>query len=316
MFLLSYMFIAAVIIYIGLAVFLYNFTKKRFSHKKYIPKLVLAFFILFPTYDIFITYILSGYYCSTTPSTFINKTVEYPQSIYWEDNVYPGFNEEDRKLMIRNYLDGMHLKKMALNAPDGKIYVYTREVPTEKYNEIDKELKVARKTYKNFNTKFKQPNLLEENEPLWLELRDKKIEAKKIVDEIEKQKNSLIESYSVKERIFTKQSMPKLNYTVTFNEVKLNFFSRNFLYSDVTEITDNTSNEVVAQNQRIMKLFYNITPRLSQIYYDPEPMCGYQFYRDFDGEVFIKLQYMYGGEVMNKVGLNRKLYKKNILGEK
>lgn len=273
MFLLSYMFIAVVVLYIGLAIFFYKFTKKRYPQKRYLPKLVIAFFILLPTYDIIITNILGGYYCLTTPSTYISKTVEYPESIYWEDNVYPGFNAEDRKLMIMNYLDGVHLKTMALNGEDGEIYVYVREVPAEKYNEINSKLLLETKKYDQINKQFTK-ELLKENETLWLELRDKFNEARKIVDEIEKQRNLLIESYSVKEKVFTKQSMPKLNYTVTFNESKLNFFSRKFLYSDITKITDNTTNEVVAQNQRIMKLFYNITPRLRQIYYDPEPMCG------------------------------------------
>ena len=45
----------------------------------------------------------------------MKKKIEKPISIYWEDNVYPGFNKEDRELMIINYLDGVHLKTMALN---------------------------------------------------------------------------------------------------------------------------------------------------------------------------------------------------------
>ena len=107
--------------------------------------------------------------------------------------------------------------------------------------------------------------------------------------------------------------MPKLNYTVTFNEVKLNFFSRNFLYSDVTEIADNTSKEVVAQNQRIMKLFYNITPDLSPTYYDPEPMCG-ESHLYYDGKGFNYIGHY--GSAKHTVGLNNYLYKKYIKGER
>jgi len=311
MFLLSYILIAIVTIYVGLAVYLYNLAVKHYPHKKAISKLILAIFILIPTYDIIITNVLGGYYCLTTPDTFINKTVKYPESIYWEDNVYPGFNEEDRELMIKNYLDGVHLTKMALNGDDGKIYIYTRKIPKEKYDEIDKQLKIASKTYIQLNTKFKQPNLLEENKPLWLELRDKKIEAKKIVNEMEKQRDQLIEDYPVKEKVFTKQSMPKLNYTVTFNEVNLNFFSRNFLYLDITKITDNITGKVIAQNQRIMKLFYNITPDLRPTYYDPEPMCGDWY--ELHLKAFDMLKWRLHGFRDHKVDLNEHLYKK---GEK
>ncbi|MCW8895991.1 MAG: hypothetical protein OQK48_04485 [Sulfurimonas sp.] len=310
MFLLSYIFIAVVIIYIGLAIYLYKLAIKYFPHKKSISKLVLAFFILLPTYDIIITNILGGYYCLTTPSTYISKKVEYPESIYWEDNVYPGFNEEDRKLMIKNYLDGVHLKTMALNGDDEKVYVYVRDVPVQKYNEINTKLLLETKKYNQINKQFTK-ELLKENEALWLELRDKFNEARKIVDEIEKQQNSLIDSCSVKEKVFTKQTMPKLNYTVTFNEVKLNFFSRNFLYSDVTKITDNSANEVIAQNQRVMKLHYNIIPAMST-YYDQESMCG-------DGLYFERNVMQMGGLYRtrnHKIWLNEKLYKKYIKGEK
>lgn len=83
--------------------------------------------ILYLTYDIIMTNIFSSYYCNQEPNpkTFISKTVENPISIYWEDNVYPGFTKEDRELMIINYLNGKNLKTMALNGDDGKIYVYS-----------------------------------------------------------------------------------------------------------------------------------------------------------------------------------------------
>ncbi len=88
---------------------------------------LVASIFLFLTHDIIITNILSYRICNANPQpkTLISQTVEYPESIYWEDNIYPGFDEKDRLLMIRNYLDGVHLKTMALNAPDGTIYVYT-----------------------------------------------------------------------------------------------------------------------------------------------------------------------------------------------
>src|SRR3990167_11564121 len=97
------------LIYIVVSIGVYKLTK-RFSSDKRIHRVVLAIIFLIPTYDIIITNTLGAYHCLTTPSTYISKTVEYPESIYWEDNFYPGFNAEDRKLMIMNYLDGVHLK--------------------------------------------------------------------------------------------------------------------------------------------------------------------------------------------------------------
>jgi len=98
-------------------------------NKKYVLggiSLLIVLVLLGLTHDIIITNILAYQICKTEPNpkTFINKTVDYPESIYWEDNIYPGFAEQDRLLMIRNYLDGEHLKTMALNGPDGTIHVY------------------------------------------------------------------------------------------------------------------------------------------------------------------------------------------------
>lgn len=315
MFLFAYMFIAVVIVYVGLGVYLYKLSKRYYSNKKYVSKIVLAFFILLPTYDIIITYALGAYYCSTTPKTFINKKVEYPESIYWEDNVYPGFDAEDRKLMIKNYLDGVHLKTMALNGDDGQIYVYVREVPTEKYNEINSQLLLETKKYNQIDKQFTK-ELLKENEPLWLELRDKFNVARKTVDEIQNQRNLLVESYPVEEKVFTKQSMPKLNYTVTFNEVKLNSFARMFLYSDITKITDNSTNELIAKNRRVMKQFYNLLPAMpGQRYYQQTPLCGIKY--SIVEEVLIGRWRLHSfGYGHHKISLNQKLYNKYIKGEK
>ena len=236
-----------------------------------------SFLTLFLTYDIIITNILSAYYCNTTPNpkTKIEKKVEYPISIYWEDNVYPGFSKEERELMINNYLDGVHLKIMVLNTPDGDhVYVYTREVPISKYNEVNTKLQNARKTYMEFNTRFKQPNLQKENKPLWLKLRDQKEEARKVVYPLEKQRDDLIKSYQTKERVYSKQSMPKTNYTLTFNEVKLNPFARHFLYSDESKVIENNTSKVIAYNRRYMALKYMIVPNLQATYYNSDPMCG------------------------------------------
>ena len=65
----------------------------KYTKKIWIRGIVAAALFLIPTYDIIITNILGAYYCATAPKAFIKETVEYPQSIYFEDNVFNGFNE-------------------------------------------------------------------------------------------------------------------------------------------------------------------------------------------------------------------------------
>ena len=224
---------------------------------------------LFLTYDIIITNILSAYYCNTAPNpkTYIGKKVEYPLSIYWEDNVYPGFSKADRELMIINYLDGVHLKTMALNGDDGKIYVYRAKEGEFKSFKYDEK-------YKNRYTQYAH-----------------------IIMQ--------------REEVYTKQSMPKLNYTVTFNEVPLNSFARKFLYSDETKVIENNTSRVIAYNRRYMRFFYKLLPdfALGNVYYYSEPMCGSN--KSIDRWVFIG----FSGYV-SLTSKSRFLYKKHIKGEK
>ena len=198
-------------------------------HPKKTKKIVLWSVIVFAivgtfalTQDIIFTNILAAKICRADPQpkTFIKKTVEYPESIYWEDNIYPGFDEKDRLLMIRNYLDGEHLKTMALNAPDGTIYLFTA-TPDD-----------------------------------WQASRE--IQAKQLegnyYDTIE------LEAKAIAERgtTMSKATMPAPNYSVIFNPVKLTDFERKYLYSDEVSIKEKKTGEIIAYNRRLMRFYYNL----------------------------------------------------------
>ncbi len=206
------------------------------------------------THDIILTNIISYWLCKAEPQpkTFVRETVEYPGSIYWEDNVYPGYDEKDRLLMIRNYLDGVHLKTMAVNGPDGFIYLYNATAEDwQGSSEIKKETQQGWKDY------------------------FEKIETE----------TSLI---AARGKIFTLESLPPLNYSVVFNPVALTPFQQRYLYSDEVTITDNKKGEVIAYNCRLMHRWYMLFPdiALGNRYYYPEAMCGWAGYAGFDDKVF------------------------------
>jgi hypothetical protein len=261
------------ILYVVIAVITYKVIK-HFVKEKFIHRLVIVIIFLIPTYDIIITNILAGYYCLTTPSSYINEKDEFPKSIYWEDNVYPGFSKEDRELMIINYLDGKHLQTMALNGDDGKIYVYSaNENDYEKIIQNSTEQKDIYKKYQEY-TKYIMKN----------------------------------------EKIYSKTSMSKMNYTVTFNEVQLPFLVSSFLYSDEIKIMDNKENEEIAYNKRILRFFYNIAPDISvgDRYYESTPMCGDLNFQ----QLVLQTKGISGWSSLHKIDLNKKLFKKYIEGEK
>jgi len=361
-------------IYIAISIVIYKAIKKL--NNILVNRLTLAILILLPTYDIIITNILSAYYCNTSPNpkTYIEKKVEYPISIYWEDNVYPGFNKADRELMIKNYLDGVHLKTMALNGDDGKVYVYSCEKDISMYKKSLQEKKIEENKLVKVNNEYSI--LLKQRRDL---IKTKKILTKEDVDKLpQEDKENLLYLYEIwmgsnfktwnryvvntpdikkittkieklnkdktkiksenkeyfkdfsnqcmqNEKIYTKATMPKLNYTVTFNEVKLNSLSSKFLYSDETQIIENNTSKVIAYNQRYMRFFYNILPDLvlGDRYYS-EVMCGGKKFIPY--WIFGYVEEMLDGKIkltdkvkntgIHKLSRNQKLYKKYIKGEK
>ena len=243
-----------------------NSSQKRPANKKR-TFMLWAVFLLFLlgvlalTHDIIITNILAWQICRTDPNpkTFIQRTVEFPASIYWEDNIYPGFDEKDRLLMIRNYLDGVHLKTMALNSPDGTIYLYTA---------TDGDWKTSRE-----------------------------IKARKIKGNFMATIDAEAEAIAKRGKTFTQQTMPQLNYNVVSKFITLTSFQRRYLYSDEVTITDNKTKEVIASNHRLMRRWYLLLPdfAVGERYYSPRAICGesgfflessvFPFTKQFHGQI-------------------------------
>ncbi len=205
-----------IIPYMAVSAIVMAITLKQ-TNKIWIRGIVAAALFLIPTYDIIITNILGAYYCATTPKAFIKETVEYPQSIYFEDNVFNGFNEQDIEYMMNNYLDGIHLKTLALNLPDGNVAIYHYEKNQDDYDKIVKEVK-------------QEPG-------------DKTSH----YDDIRARIIKIIDSNKI---ITTKDKMPKMNYAVLYDKVNLNRFASKYFHSDAMRIIDNKTNETIAFQQR------------------------------------------------------------------
>lgn len=277
-----------------------------------------VFVVGYLTEDIIMTNVLGYYHCSQDPNpkTFIQKTVEYPESIYWEDNVYTGFNEKDRKLMIMNYLDGKHLKAMALNGDDGKVYVYTAtegdfdsfEFDKEKYQvEYEKYTNLMMHKRKNYSDELFQLSKMEllakvdeitekakkynYSIPFSKDPEQKKRlieENKSLLTQKQKTWDVYVQKVMDSRLVFdSNKDLPVMNYTVHFQPVNLSELSRQYLYSDKVTITDNHTQEVIAYNQRIMHFFYKLFPDFAGgRLYDTHPVCGSNAYQTFDESVF------------------------------
>jgi hypothetical protein len=234
--------------------------------------------LLYLTHDIIITNFLAYKICRADPQpkTFIKKTVEYPESIYWEDNIYPGFDENDRLLMIRNYLDGVHLKTIGLNAPDGSVFIYTAE-PDD-----------------------------------WQASRDIKTGKKKgnYFDVLEQESKAI----SVKGQHLTKENLPFFHYSVVFKQISLTSFERRYLWSDEVAIRDNQENEVIGFNRRLMHRWYMLHPDIAMgnRYYYPHSMCGDEGLIRFDEEV-IALHSKKLIPSKHRAFINHRIYTREVL---
>jgi len=306
--LLIFFLVAPIVLGFALMILMDKKSKVTLSKKLWIVFVLLLVSFLPFTYDIIMTNIFSVYYCNTAPNpkTHIGKKVEYPVSIYWEDNVYPGFSKEDRELMIQNYLDGVHLQIMALNAPDGSIHLYHREVSRQQYDDLQKQIVRIWQQIKQIEARPRKQRSVELNQKL-VDLYEHK-------NALASKTKSLIENTPLTHKTYTKSSMPALNYTVTFDEVPLPKLARKFLYSDETKITENSTGEVIAYNRRYMRFFYKLLPdiALGNRYYWQVPMCGDRYELHLDA--FDMLKWRLQGRRDHKIALNNYLYTKHIEG--
>jgi hypothetical protein len=77
-------YLIALIIYVLIALAIYKIFKK-ITDNKIILKLVIAFFVLLPTYDIIIGNALKFYYCKFTDMEKINKKIERPEVVFYQE---------------------------------------------------------------------------------------------------------------------------------------------------------------------------------------------------------------------------------------
>ncbi len=204
------------------------------------------------THDIIITNILAYRICKADPNpkTFIKETVEYPESIYLEDNIYPGFDEKSRIRMIQTYLDGLHLKTMALNGPDGRIYQYTADEQDWKLSE---EIKAQKHEGNYLNTL-----------------------------------DTTAKSIANRGKIIVKTDLSRFNYKVSFNIISNTSFIRRYIYSDEIVINDSRENQTIGYNRRVLRRWYLLSPdiEVGKRYYYPKVRCGAPWLHGFETKIF------------------------------
>jgi len=127
------LYLIAFIAYIAVAVAIYKAVKQQLQDK-WASRLILAFLILLPTYDIIITKALLFYYCNFTETEKVYRTVENPESVYFENKAdYPnGYPEWEQKIFVGMYLTRGKLTSLEMYAGKNKIIKYFKDTKIKK----------------------------------------------------------------------------------------------------------------------------------------------------------------------------------------
>lgn len=249
---MGFVFLAVVVGYLVLAAVAVWLTKRLTTSKKAVL-LVAALFFLFPFRRFLLFHALFFYY-RTSPLQEIRQTVAAPVSVYWEDKVWPGFDEYGRHWMVENYLDGVHLQMLALNGEDGNIYLYRATM--EDFAESEK----LRPEYERIRQEIAalEKEALEvgrrggDKKELWQVIRQRK-DGFHEAEQYWNQRRSEIEAIIARVAIHQgKESLPPVRYRVEFNPLPLGTIPGKLLHADRIGIVDVQQNREIAYSRRYL----------------------------------------------------------------
>ena len=115
-------YLLILIVYIGLSVGIYKIVMKS-TDKKWIKGLMIAFFILLPTYDIIIGNALKFYYCNFTELQKVNRLIERPDGVLLEER-QKLYDKEYALNVSETYIKFRKLKYFQVKYIDDHIRTY------------------------------------------------------------------------------------------------------------------------------------------------------------------------------------------------
>lgn len=231
---------------------------KPFKKSKIAAVIVALAFVIFP-FRRLIFYKTLFYFYGQSPLQAIHKTVDNPVSVYWEDNVWPGFDNNKAIFnMVDSYLDGKHLKMLALNN-GGKVRVYEAN---EKDRELSRELaKEVDRRKQEREVRIAPVRKLKEEGKEYKPLRDKILHAlnpgiDKAEDDYRLQQKKETEAIMARVKVFDSPiELPPVKYKVTFDMLPPSWVVNNkykMLHADRISIVETKTGKEIASNVRYM----------------------------------------------------------------
>jgi len=243
------------------------------------------------------------------PLQEIHQTVESPESVYWQDDVWPGFDAFGRHWMVDQYLDGVHLKVLALNGEDGKIYLYRADAETFAESE---RMRPAR------DQKRKEIEAMKEaamdvgrkggnNQEMWERIRITEKEAKEFGAYMEPRKRA---QGGIQDRVEVYDSpsqLPSMRYRVHFVPLDNLWREKGIYHADQINITESATGKVIAYSRRYLGFSFWLTDFSEQA---PEYLHGPGDQRayEFDDKVLFGYAGVKHGLDITKDALDRRWY--------
>lgn len=284
----------------------------RLSHSTRATVICLVMLLCGPFWRPLTCMLLFKFY-ESQPLKEISQVIESPISVYWQDNVWPGFDEYGRSWMIDQYLDGVHLKVLALNGEDNKIYLYRAE--REEFAESLKALETLKQRKADVDA------YVEKNR-MHIKQYGRPIEGSgdhinKVLDPpyiAALQKYNRIKQLVVKritERVEVFGSpgqLPPIAYRVDFNIVKTKYPASKLLHVDEITINDIQQSKVIAYSRRYMAYAFWLSkfsgnqPSFNEILGDKQAY-------EFDDKVIFRYAGVNDSLEVTKDNLDRHFYK-------
>lgn len=186
----------------------------------------------------------------------IRQTVEFPESVVWIDNVWPGFDEYGRHWMVKNYLDGVHLKILALHGDDGKFYLYRASAEdfaeSEKLRPDHERLVREKKELEEEAKRTGRSGNQKKKDKLWHTIWEEHVPKIKAVGYDQQRKEEVGRIFSRPEIYQKVEDLPPVNYRVEFNPIAITSIEKKLLWADKIKVISTQSNNVIAYSKRYM----------------------------------------------------------------
>ncbi len=248
------MYLIIILIYL-LFVFLVVFICHRSGMGRAGKIIVTIALLLAPFWELILQKgIMWNYSWKNKPLQKIIRTVERPDSVLWIDRVWPGFDEYGRHWMVNNYLDGIHLQKLALNGDDGKIYLY--QASADDFSESEKirpehdrlQAKISALEQKAMQIGGAGGN----NRPLWKKIREDYYPQLKALG-YEQQRKKEIDRIFSRPMIFQRpEDLGEMHFRIELKQNRLPRWEERFVWCDEIRIHDNIKQEDIAFSKRCL----------------------------------------------------------------